>query len=126
MEEAMFDHVGITVRDLDRSRAFYAAALAPLGIRELMEFEGATAFGRDQPQFWIMQGDAAQSTPRTHVAFAATGRLEVDTFHRAALGAGGVDHGAPGLRPHYHENYYGAFVLDPDGNNIEAVCHRAP
>jgi catechol 2,3-dioxygenase-like lactoylglutathione lyase family enzyme len=126
MAEAMFDHVGITVRDLGRSRAFYAAALAPLGIRELMEFEGAAAFGRDQPQFWIMQGDPAQSTPRTHVAFAATGRLEVDTFHRAALGAGGVDHGAPGLRPHYHENYYGAFVLDPDGHNIEAVCHRAP
>jgi len=124
MAEAMFDHVGITVRDVARSRAFYAAALAPLGIRELMEFEDGVAFGRDQPQFWIMRGDPAQPSPRTHVAFAATGRLEVDTFHRAALAAGGVDHGAPGLRTDYSPSYYASFLLDPDGNNVEAVCLR--
>jgi catechol 2,3-dioxygenase-like lactoylglutathione lyase family enzyme len=122
----MFDHVGITVRDLERSRAFYAAALAPLGIQELVEDERVVAFGRDQPQFWLAQGNALQPAPRVHIAFAAASRLEVDTFHRAALDAGGVDHGAPGLRPHYHENYYGAFILDPDGHNVEAVCHRAP
>jgi catechol 2,3-dioxygenase-like lactoylglutathione lyase family enzyme len=122
----MFDHIGITVTDLDRSRAFYAVALAPLGIAEIMRFEHAVAFGREQPQFWIVKGETAPSTPRGHIAFAATNRLEVDTFHRAAVGAGGIDNGAPGLRPHYHADYYGAFVLDPDGYNVEAVCHRAP
>ncbi len=122
----MFDHIGIPVSDLERSRAFYASALAPLGVQELAEYETAVAFGVNAPQFWIMQGRTVASTPRLHIAFAATTRLEVDTFHRAAVDAGGVDNGAPGLRPHYHENYYGAFVLDPDGHNIEAVCHRAP
>lgn len=122
----MFDHVGITVSNLERSRAFYAAALAPLGVQELMEHGDAVAFGVDRPQFWILQGAPAVSTPRVHVAFRAGTRLEVDTFHRAALGAGGTDHGAPGLRPQYHDTYYGAFVLDPDGHNVEAVCHRAP
>jgi predicted lactoylglutathione lyase len=73
-----------------------------------------------------MQGEPTVGRPRTHVAFRAATRLEVDTFHRAAIEAGGVDHGAPGLRPDYHEHYYGAFVLDPDGYNVEAVCHRAP
>ena len=120
----MFDHIGITVSDVERSRAFYAAALAPLGIREVMEFQTFVGFGVDKPQFWIMEGRAAQSQPRTHVAFAAQSRLEVDTFHRAALAAGGEDNGPPGLRPEYHEHYYGAFVLDPDGHNIEAVYHR--
>ena len=120
----MFDHVGLTVSNLDRSRAFYAAALAPLGVTELMRFEGAAGFGGDRPQLWIVEGDVAQPSPRTHVAFAAVTRLEVDAFHRAAMEAGGVDNGAPGLRPHYHPDYYGAFVLDPDGHNVEAVCHR--
>jgi len=120
----MFDHVGLTVADLERSRMFYAHALAPLGITELVSFDGAVGFGRERPQFWIGAGDPATSEPRTHVAFAAVTRLEVDAFHRAAMQAGGVDHGAPGLRPHYHPDYYGAFVLDPDGHNVEAVCHR--
>ena len=120
----MYDHVGLTVSSLPRSCAFYAAALAPLGITELARFEGFVGFGREHPQFWIGEGEPAQPAPRTHVAFAAVSRLEVDAFHRAALEHGGVDNGAPGLRPHYHPDYYGAFVLDPDGHNIEAVCHR--
>jgi catechol 2,3-dioxygenase-like lactoylglutathione lyase family enzyme len=120
----MFDHVGITVSDLEQSRAFYAAALAPLGIREVMQFESFVGFGVEKPQFWIVEGRPALSQPRVHVAFATQSRLEVDTFHRAAMAAGGVDNGPPGLRPEYHENYYGAFVLDPDGYNVEAVCHR--
>ena len=122
----MFDHVSITVSDLERSRAFYAAALAPLGIREIMQFEQCVGFGVQRPQFWLMAGDAVQPSPRTHIAFQATNRLEVDTFHRTAIAAGGSDNGAPGVRPHYHDNYYGAFVLDPDGHNVEAVCHRPP
>jgi catechol 2,3-dioxygenase-like lactoylglutathione lyase family enzyme len=121
----MFDHIGITVQDLERSRAFYADALEPLGIRELMQFEHAAAFGRERPMFWLMLGEPATAALRTHVAFIASTRLDVEAFHRAALAAGGIDNGAPGLRPHYHANYYGAFVLDPDGNNVEAVCRRA-
>ena len=118
----MFDHVGITVRNLERSRRFYSAALAPLGITELVEFDGIVAFGRERPQMWIAEG--ARGAPAVHIAFMAATRKEVDTFHRAAMSAGGTDNGAPGLRPHYHEHYYGAFVLDPDGFNVEAVCHR--
>lgn len=120
----MYDHVGLTVSELERSRAFYAAALAPLGISELVRHGGHIGFGREHPRFWIGEGAAVQPSPRTHVAFSAVTRLEVDAFHRAALEAGGVDHGAPGPRPQYHPDYYGAFVLDPDGHNIEAVCHR--
>jgi len=122
----MFDHIGITVLDVERSRAFYATALAPLGIVEVMRFENFVGFGHEKPQFWIVEGENATSSPRTHIAFAATNRLEVDTFYRAAIEAGGIDNGPPGLRPHYHSDYYGAFVLDPDGYNVEAVCHRAP
>ena len=121
----MFDHVGITVSDLERSRAFYAAVLAPLGAQELMEGPEAVGFGVDKPRFWIVQGTPSPAAPRIHVAFEAASRLEVDTFHRTALEAGGIDNGAPGLRPHYHEHYFAAFVLDPDGYNVEAVCHRA-
>ena len=120
----MYDHVGLTVSDLERSRAFYAAALAPLGITALARFGSFIGFGREHPQFWIGAGTVSQPAPRTHVAFAAVSRLEVDAFHRAAIEHGGVDHGTPGLRPQYHPDYYGAFVLDPDGHNIEAVCHR--
>ena len=120
----MFDHVGLTVSDLARSRAFYAHALAPLGITELAQYEGGAGFGREHPKFWLGQGKVAQPRPATHVAFAAVTRLEVDAFYRAALAAGGTDNGPPGLRPHYHPDYYGAFVLDPDGHNVEAVCHR--
>ena len=119
----ILDHVGITVSDFTRARAFYAAALAPLGIREVMVFGKFGGFGRDRPEFWIGEGRATQPQPRVHVAFAAATRADVDAFHRAAIAAGGTDNGAPGLRPDYHPNYYGAFVLDADGHNIEAVCH---
>ena len=120
----MFDHIGLTVSDLERSRTFYADALEPLGIRALMQFDDAVAFGRERPMFWLSVAERT-APARTHVAFTASTRLDVEAFHRAALAAGGVDNGAPGPRPHYHANYYGAFVLDPDGNNVEAVCRRA-
>lgn len=125
----MLDHVGATVTDLARSRAFYDAALAPLGIAVIMEVTpdqtgggGHLGYGsQGRPYFWI--GDAGPTTGRLHVALAAPDRKAVDAFYAAAMAAGGRDNGAPGLRPHYHPNYYGAFVLDPDGLNIEAVCH---
>jgi catechol 2,3-dioxygenase-like lactoylglutathione lyase family enzyme len=126
----MIDHIGFPVSDYDRSKAFYGAALAPLGYALIMEFGAdqtesghpAAGFGRDgKPDFWV--GGEGGLNGRLHVAFAAADRATVDKFHQAALAAGGADHGAPGLRPHYHRNYYGAFVLDPDGHNIEAVCH---
>lgn len=124
----MLDHVGLVVADFERSKAFYRAALAPIGFDLLMELPAAVA-GRDyagfgeppKPEFWIGPGDA--NTPPVHIAFRVRTRAEVDAFHAAALAAGGRDNGAPGLRPHYHASYYGAFVLDPDGHNIEAVCH---
>jgi catechol 2,3-dioxygenase-like lactoylglutathione lyase family enzyme len=118
----VLDHVGINVSDLTAARSLYVAALEPLGIKPIMEFEGiACGFGDDQkPYFWIAKRDPA--TPSAHVAFACTDRPTVDAFHAAAISAGAEDNGEPGLRP-YHEHYYGAFVLDPDGNNIEAVCH---
>jgi catechol 2,3-dioxygenase-like lactoylglutathione lyase family enzyme len=127
----MIDHVGFAVSNLDRSSAFYAAALAAIGIVEQMRVTpeqteaGGTAigYGKDgKPFFWI--GDNERVGQGTHIAFAVDTRAEVDAFHAAALAAGGTDHGAPGIRAHYHPNYYGAFVLDPDGQNIEAVCHR--
>jgi catechol 2,3-dioxygenase-like lactoylglutathione lyase family enzyme len=124
----MIDHIGISVADLAVSKAFYAQALAPLGYTLVMEVSAeqtgghpAAGFGTQAPDFWIGQ-DGAPSQ-RTHVALRTRTRAEVDAFHAAALAAGGRDNGAPGLRPHYHPNYYGAFVLDPDGHNIEAVCH---
>ncbi len=120
----MFDHVGFPVRDAAKSRAFYTAALAPLGIGVAMEFPGWVGFGKPgKPQFWL-GGDGAPPSG-VHIAFAAATRAEVDAFYHAAMAAGGRDNGGPGLRPHYHANYYGAFVLDPDGHNIEAVCHAA-
>ena len=126
----MLDHVGFSVADFERSRAFYEASLKPLGLSVVMavtaEETGAEAhagFGADgKPFFWI--GTGMKPKGGIHVAFAVGTRAAVDAFHRAALAAGGRDNGAPGLRPHYHANYYGAFVLDPDGNNIEAVCHK--
>jgi catechol 2,3-dioxygenase-like lactoylglutathione lyase family enzyme len=115
------DHVSLRVGDFARSRAFYVAALAPLGISILMENADSIGFGKPgKPQFWLNQGDP-RSGP-THVAFAADNRAQVRAFYAAALAAGGRDNGAPGLRPQYHANYYGTFVLDPDGNNAEAVC----
>jgi len=130
----MLDHLGIAVRDFDASQAFYTAALAPLGYTLVMQVTPAmtgngtrhAGFGRDgKPSFWIgTRPDGVVTGGGLHVAFAAESRAAVDAFHAAALGAGARDNGAPGLRLHYHPNYYGAFVIDPDGHNIEAVCHR--
>ena len=125
----MLDHVGFKVSDFARSKAFYERALAPLDVALVMEVtpeqSGGSAhagFGNGhKPWFWISTGDAPHGG--THVAIVAPSRANVDAFHAAAIAAGGRDNGAPGLRPHYHANYYGAFVLDPDGHNIEAVCH---
>jgi catechol 2,3-dioxygenase-like lactoylglutathione lyase family enzyme len=126
----MLDHVGVVATDLERSKAFYLNALAPLAIGLVMELsaeqtgdQAHAGFGvGDKPFFWI-GGGRLRSGP-AHIAFHAPTRAAVDAFHRAALASGGKDNGAPGLRPHYHADYYGAFVLDPDGNNIEAVCHE--
>jgi catechol 2,3-dioxygenase-like lactoylglutathione lyase family enzyme len=118
----MIDHVSLQVSDYQRSKKFFSAALAPLSYAVLMEFDGAAGLGAGRPDFWIAQGES-RSGP-SHVCFAAANRGQVDAFHKAALAAGGRDNGAPGVRAHYHPNYYGAFVLDPDGNNVEAVCHQ--
>jgi len=118
----VIDHTGLTVADVASSKAFYRAALGPLGYVLTMEWEQYAGFGvPPKPDFWIGQGKP--NVPPIHVAFRAQKRKEVDAFHKAAMAAGGRDNGPPGLRPHYHENYYGAFVLDPDGHNIEVVCH---
>ncbi len=118
----MIDHTGLTVADVASSKAFYRAALGPLGYALIMDWEQYAGFGvPPKPDFWIGQGKP--NIPPIHVAFRAQNRKEVDAFHKAAMAAGGRANGPPGLRPHYHENYYGAFVLDPDGHNIEVVCH---
>ncbi len=129
----IIDHIVITVANFERSRAFYEAALAPLGIRLVKSWGQGGGFGAlntNKPDFWIGEGamdfvteeQAKVNTP-IHVAFAADTREAVDAFHAAAIAAGGRDHGKPGKRD-YHPNYYGAFVLDPDGHNVEAVCHK--
>lgn len=128
----MFDHVGVLVSDYARSKAFYAQALVHTGHSELVELpdtpDGAAATAgfchADGSDLWIRQGEP--TTPPLHIAFRVPTRAAVDAFYEAALAAGGRDNGAPGLRPHYHADYYGAYVLDPDGHNIEAVCHDAP
>jgi catechol 2,3-dioxygenase-like lactoylglutathione lyase family enzyme len=128
IEAFMIDHTGVTVSDAERSRQFYEVALAPLGYQLLvivpMEVTGGMAvlgFGAPpKPDFWINQG--CPQKPPVHVAFNASSRALVDAFYQAAIAAGGKDNGPPGLRPHYHQDYYGAFVLDPDGHNIEACC----
>jgi catechol 2,3-dioxygenase-like lactoylglutathione lyase family enzyme len=128
----MIDHTGVVVSDFELSKRFYRAALAPLGYQLLMEVSAAqtgltdmAGFGEPpKPDFWIGQG--IPNFPALHIAFRATSRAAVDAFYSAALSAGGTDNGAPGLRPHYHADYYGAFVRDPDGHNIEAVCHQRP
>jgi catechol 2,3-dioxygenase-like lactoylglutathione lyase family enzyme len=118
----MIDHAVVRVRDIKRSRRFYEAALQPLGYRVIKEFPGFVGLGSgDKTDLWIGQDDAV--TKGVHLAFASRDRKSVDAFHAAALKAGGEDHGAPGIRRDYHPHYYGAFVLDPEGNNIEAVCH---
>lgn len=120
----MLDHLGISVADFEKSKLFFRRALAPLGYEVVMEF-GAEAAGLGvggRPDFWLAKSAGAVSGP-AHICFGASSRAAVDAFHKAALAAGGKDNGAPGLRPQYHPTYYGAFVLDPDGNNVEAVCH---
>ena len=120
----MIDHTEVAVRDVGRSKAFYRAALAPLGYVAIVEGEQYADFGvPPKADFWI--GEGTPNVPPVNVAFRAENRRQVDAFYRAAIAAGGRDNGPPGLRPHYHANYYGAFVLDPDGHNIEAVCHSA-
>lgn len=127
----MLDHIGFPVSDYARSKSFYLKALAPLGYTLVMEVEqkvekdfSAGGFGRDRkPEFWI--GGEGKLNRAIHIAVVARDRAAVDAFYRAALAAGGKDNGAPGLRPHYHPNYYAAFVFDPDGHNIEAVCHAS-
>ena len=119
----MIDHIGIRVADLARSVLFCRQALAPLGYEVLMDFDFGVGLGRDgKPDLWLYPG--APGGVDTHVALAAQDRAAVDAFHAAALAAGARDTGAPRLRPEYHPNYYGAFVADPDGHNLEAVCHR--
>ncbi|QDU82968.1 Glyoxalase-like domain protein [Planctomycetes bacterium Pla163] len=117
----MLDHVVLQVSDAARSRAFYERALAPLGYAVQTEFPGFVGFGTDRPVFWIAQRGVTST--EVHVALRAADRATVDAFHAAALAAGGRSNGEPGERPHYHPGYYGAFVLDPDGNNIEAVVY---
>lgn len=127
----MIDHTGVSISDPVASRKFYEQALAPLGYQVLMEVPveytgGAVVLGFGVPpkaDFWINQGTPQK--PRVHIAFTAESRAVVDAYYAAAIAAGGTDNGKPGPRPHYHENYYGAFVLDPDGHNIEVVC-RTP
>lgn len=130
----MIDHITLLVSDYVRSRDFYLAALAPLGYALVMEitrdmvpdlpFEKAGGLGAGgKPDLWLRPGEGTLAP--THIAFSAKSRDDVDAFHKAALAAGARDNGPPGLRPHYHPNYYGAFVFDPDGYNVEVVCHTA-
>jgi len=127
----MIDHIGIGAGDFEASRRFYLAALAPLGIGVMMEVTPEDSggyhglgLGKDgKPFFWL--GNNGPRGSGIHIAFVASTRAEVDAFYAAAMAAGGRDNGAPGLRVHYHPNYYGAFVFDPDGINVEAVCHAA-
>jgi catechol 2,3-dioxygenase-like lactoylglutathione lyase family enzyme len=126
----MIDHVTIFVADFEAAKVFYAGALAPLGYEILRDYPVGhptrgpmTGFGAGgKPDFWIAPGGPVR--PRLHIAFAAANRAAVDAFHAAALAAGATDNGAPGLRPIYHVGYYGAFVIDLEGHNLEAVCHR--
>jgi catechol 2,3-dioxygenase-like lactoylglutathione lyase family enzyme len=117
----MLDHISLGVADFERAASFYDKALAPLGLKRLMGDATYAGYGDTRPFFWIGAGGTSRGP--VHVAFAAESRPSVDAFHKAALAAGGQDNGGPGLRTHYHPNYYGAFVFDPEGHNIEAVCH---
>jgi catechol 2,3-dioxygenase-like lactoylglutathione lyase family enzyme len=118
----ILDHIGMAVSNGQRSQEFYSSALAPLGIGKVIEVAGWLGFGRaGKPEFWFGEGGAPQQP--MHIAFAAETRAQVDAFYEAAISAGGRDNGKPGIREMYHPNYYGAFVFDPDGHNIEAVCH---
>jgi catechol 2,3-dioxygenase-like lactoylglutathione lyase family enzyme len=119
----ILDHIGVAVRDFGKSSTFYRRALAPLGIETVLEGEGWAMLGKDgRPEFWF--GVHGIPPGPIHIAFCAQSREQVRAFHRAALAAGGRDNGAPGIRARYHPDYYGAFVFDPDGHNVEAVCHK--
>ena len=128
----MIDHTGVSVSNFEKSKKFYTEALKPIGYQLLLEFPASitgttnvAGFGEPpKPEFWIAEGKP--NDPRVHVAFRVGKRSLVDAFHQAGLAAGGTDNGAPGLRLQYHANYYGAFILDPDDHNIEAVCHEWP
>jgi len=126
----MLDHISLGVRNPARARKFYDAVLKPLGVKMVYKVEGGFGYGLtpDKPQFWIglplAKRRVAKACVGSHVAFQAPSRKAVDAFYRAALKAGGKDNGKPGLRPDYHPNYYGAFVFDPEGHAIEAVCHK--
>jgi catechol 2,3-dioxygenase-like lactoylglutathione lyase family enzyme len=116
---ATIDHVGISVTDYEKAKKFYAAALKPLGMSMMNDYGVTVGMGEDFPFLWISAG----SPGHVHLAIRAANRAAVDAFHSAAIKAGGKDNGKPGLRTEYHQHYYGAFVLDADGHNIEAVCH---
>jgi catechol 2,3-dioxygenase-like lactoylglutathione lyase family enzyme len=118
----MFDHIGLGVSDYESSKRFFLRALEPLGVKTVMEGPHGLGIGPDgKPSLWLHQ--TTDKPAPLHLAFTAQSRSVVDAFYRAALDAGGKDNGAPGLRAHYHPNYYGAFVIGPDGHNVEAVCH---
>jgi len=120
----IIDHVGIAISDYERSKAFYLSVLATLGIELVVEVQGWAGFGKaGKGEFWFGPDDTIQKP--MHIAFTAQSREQVDAFYAAAIAAGATDNGKPGPREIYHPNYYGAFVIDPDGHNIEAVCHRA-
>jgi catechol 2,3-dioxygenase-like lactoylglutathione lyase family enzyme len=128
MTERMIDHMSLSVADFAGMLAFYEQALGPLGIKAMMRLGKAetggidlAGLGREKPFLWI--ASAGKTEPRMHIAIRADNHAEVDAFYAAAMAAGGTDNGAPGPRPHYHANYYGAFVIDPEGHNLEAVCH---
>lgn len=120
MVQCVIDHLSIGVSDLAKSKKFYEAALKPLGYQVKFEMDHGVCFGADDGDLWIIKSEPS----KIHLAFRAEERAIVDQFYQAAMAADGVDNGAPGLRPQYHENYYGAFVFDPDGYNVEAVCRK--
>lgn len=123
----MIDHIGIVISNYDVSKAFYSKALAPLGIELVVEVQGWAGFGtKDKAAFWFGPADVGeQNQSPMHIAFRASSTEAVDQFYQAAIEAGATDNGKPGMREMYHPNYYGAFVIDPDGHNLEAVCHEA-
>ena len=119
----MFDHLGFGVTNLAESKAFFLKALQPLGVAVAMEGPYGVGMGQsNKPSLWL--SETKEHPAHLHLAFTAQNRKQVDEFYKAALAAGGKDNGAPGLRPHYHANYYGAFVIGPDGHNVEAACHK--
>jgi catechol 2,3-dioxygenase-like lactoylglutathione lyase family enzyme len=128
----MIDHLSTAVTDITKARAFYDAVLSTLGAGRLISFEREgiriSGYGREgKPSFWIVERAGEKAAPRQgHLAFGASNRPAVDAFYETALAAGATDNGAPGLRPHYHADYYASFVIDPDGHRLEAVCHHRP